>query len=88
MNWTSSDTTFDHPNVPSQVAQLVINSLQLVQPLEVHPDMLHKLTLRPSNTQTMLPANGLELSMSPLMHPTPLHCLQHRLIHIIHEHQL
>ena len=38
-----SDTVFDQPNDPSPVAQLVINSLLLVQPLKVHPDTLHEL---------------------------------------------
>ena len=82
-----SDAAFDHPNVPSPVAQLKTNSLLLVQPLEVHPDTLHKLTLPPAHTQTMLPTNGLKLNLSPLMQPPPLHCLQHRLIHIIPKHQ-
>ena len=41
------DTAFNHQNVPSPVAQLVIASLQLVQPLEVHRDTLHKLTFTP-----------------------------------------
>ena len=63
----SSDAAFDHPNVPSPVAQLITNPLQLVQPLEVHPDTLHKLTPPPADTQTMLPRNGFELNFSPLM---------------------
>ena len=80
-----SDTAFNHPNVPSPVAQLITNSLQL---LEVHPDKLHKPTLPPVDTQTMLPTNGLKLNFSPVMHISPLHCLQHRLIHIIRKHEL
>ena len=70
------------------MAQLKTNSLLLVQPLEVHPDTLHKLTLPPAHTQTMLPTNGLKLNLRPLMQPPPLHCVQHRLIHIIPKHQL
>ena len=73
-----SDAAFDHPNVPSLVAQLITNPLKLVQPMEVHPDTLHKLTLPPANTQTMLPTNGLKLNFSPLMQFPPLHCLQHQ----------
>ena len=83
-----SDTAFNHPNVPSPVAQLITNSLQLVQPLEVHRDTLRKLTLPPFDTQTMLSTNGLKFNFSPVMHIAPLHCLQHRLIHIIREHEL
>ena len=83
-----SDAAFDHPNVPLPVAQLITNPLQLVQPLGVHPDTLHKLTLPPADTQTMLPTNGLKLNFSPVMQFPPLHCLQHCLIHIIREHHL
>ena len=80
-----SDAAFDNPNVPSPVAQLIANPLQLVQPLEVHPVTLHKLTLPPTDTQTMLPTNGLKLNFSPLMPFPPVHCLQHCLIHIIRD---
>ena len=53
-----SDIASDHRSVPSPVAQLVIYFLQPVQPLEGGPITLHKLTLRPSHTQTMPPANA------------------------------
>ena len=67
-----SDAAFDHPNVPSPVAQLIRNPLQLVQPPEVHPYTLHKPTLPPANTQTMLPTNGLKLNSTWLHNPCRL----------------
>ena len=67
----SSDAAFDHSNVPSPVAHLITNPLQLVQPLEVHPDTLQKLTIPPAGTQVMLARNGFELNFSPLMQFPP-----------------
>ena len=56
-----SDIAFDHLNSIAG-GTTKIYSLQLVQLVEVGLDTRHKLSLCPFHTQTMPPANGLELN--------------------------